>query len=79
MDFEYILILLPSILFLLALYRWNKGDNKSVTASFAIALFLLIQNIFIWEMRIPTQLSKIESELFRIESEIIKIGGKIKQ
>ena len=72
MNFEYILILPPSISFLLAIYCWGKGDNKSAIAHFAIALFLLIQNIFLWETRIPTQLSKIESE-------IIKIGGKIKQ
>jgi hypothetical protein len=71
-NFDDIATYAPIIPGFLVVYYMSKEDTKNATVFLLLALLLLIQNIFIWEMRIPTQLSKIESELVRIESAIMR-------
>ncbi|PSB58556.1 hypothetical protein [Chamaesiphon polymorphus] len=79
MSFDYIVFLLPSIPFFLAMYILiRKGDIKYVAVGLAVAIFLTLQQMVVWEMGMSKALYRIDSNLFKIQLEAIKNGGKIK-
>jgi hypothetical protein len=72
MNFDDITSFAPVIPCCFVVCFMFKGDTKNAIVFLLLTLLLLIQAIFIWERRIPTQLVRIESELVRIESAIMR-------